>query len=103
IGESVAHRRQQFVLISKCGSVLPDGTGEPWTEEVIAKTIDRSLKRLRTDVIDVMLLHTCDEETLRKGGALAAMVKAREAGKIRFAGYSGDNEVAAYAATLSDI
>jgi len=103
IGESVGHRREQFVLISKCGSVLPDGTGKPWTEEVVAKTIDRSLKRLRTDVIDVMLLHTCDEETLRKGEALAAMVKAREAGKIRFVGYSGDNEAAAYAATFSDI
>ena len=57
----------------------------------------------RHSVVDVMLLHSCDLATLQKGEALGALVKARDAGKIRFAGYSGDNEAAAWAAAHPDI
>jgi len=103
VGESIAHRRDQFVLISKCGNTLPDISAPRWSAQLITETIDRSLKRLKTDRIDVMLLHSCDQRTLQTGQALAALVKAKEAGKIRFAGYSGDNETAAYAAGLPDV
>ena len=50
-----------------------------------------------------MLLHTCDQDVLEKGEAMGALAKARDAGKIRFAGYSGDNETGAYAAGLDDV
>ena len=50
-----------------------------------------------------MLLHSCDLSKLQSGGVIEPLVKAREAGKIRFVGYSGDNEAAAYAAGLADI
>lgn len=103
IGQFLSRRRSQFVLISKCGQKLAGADGEAWSPALIAQTIDRSLSRLKTDVLDVMLLHTCDEATLKKGEALGALVKARQAGKIRFAGYSGDNQAAGYAATLPDV
>jgi aryl-alcohol dehydrogenase-like predicted oxidoreductase len=102
IGEAIAHRRSQFVLVSKCGHGA-DLAAQGWSPEHITQSIDRSLSRLKLECIDVMLLHTCDEATLRKGEALGALVKARQAGKIRFAGYSGDNQAAAYAATLPEI
>ena len=102
IAKAVGHRRAEFVLVSKCGSKLPDISAEPWSEAMITQTVDRSLRRLKTDHLDVMLLHSCNLARL-KGEALGALVKAREAGKIRFAGYSGDNEVATYAAALPDV
>jgi aryl-alcohol dehydrogenase-like predicted oxidoreductase len=103
IGQSIGHRRSQFILISKCGQKVAGMDGEAWSAGLIARTIDRSLNRLKTDALDVMLLHSCDEPTLRKGEALGTLVKARQAGKIKFIGYSGDNQAAAYAATLADV
>jgi aryl-alcohol dehydrogenase-like predicted oxidoreductase len=103
LGKAVGHRRSQFVLVSKCGQSFDDLPGPAWSAEVITATIDRSLRRLRTDHLDVMLLHSCDLEVLKRGEAVGALAKAREAGKIKFAGYSGDNEAAVYAAKLPDI
>jgi aryl-alcohol dehydrogenase-like predicted oxidoreductase len=103
IGEHLSSRRKDYVLISKCGSKIPESDGEPWTQKLITDTVDRALKLLKTDVLDVMLLHSCDLETLKNGEAIGALVKARNAGKIRFAGYSGDNEAAEFATTLNDV
>jgi aryl-alcohol dehydrogenase-like predicted oxidoreductase len=104
IGEKVSHRRKEFVLVTKVGSQVeevPDAA--PWSAAVMNATVDRALKRMRTDVLDVMLLHSCDIKVLQAGEALAALVKQRDAGKIKHVGYSGDNEAAAYAAGLSDV
>ena len=103
IGKAIGKRRNQFVLVSKCGQAFDDLPGAAWSAEVITATVDRSLKRLQTDHLDVMLLHSCKLEKLQAGDGIAALVKAREAGKIRFVGYSGDNEAAAYAAGHPEI
>jgi aryl-alcohol dehydrogenase-like predicted oxidoreductase len=103
LGEQVSARRDEFVLVSKCGQKIPESDARAWAPELIEATVDRALKQLRTDHLDVMLLHSCSIDVLREGAALGALVKAREMGKIRFAGYSGDNEAAAYAAELPDI
>src|SRR5690348_10600521 len=103
IGNTIGHRRKDYVLVTKCGSTLSDVPGAAWSAQLITGTVDRALRQLKTDHLDVMLLHSCELQTLKKGEALGALVKAREAGKIRFAGYSGDNEAAAYAATLPDV
>jgi aryl-alcohol dehydrogenase-like predicted oxidoreductase len=98
IGQAVSHRRDEYILISKCGRGSEDLPGPAWSAPLIRATVDRSLKRLRTDRLDVMLLHSCDLETLKKAEALDALAGARDAGKIRFAGYSGDNEAVVFAA-----
>jgi aryl-alcohol dehydrogenase-like predicted oxidoreductase len=103
IGEFIGHRRDQFVLVSKCGASLPHVEGPAWSAQVVTNTVDASLRRLRTDRLDVMLLHSCGKDVLERGEVVAALAAARDAGKIRFAGYSGDNDAAAYAATLPDI
>jgi aryl-alcohol dehydrogenase-like predicted oxidoreductase len=103
IASAIGHRRSEYVLVSKCGGKVPQANGEPWSAELIRNTVDASLRRLGTDRIDVMLLHSCELAVLKKGEALGALVEAREAGKIRFAGYSGDNETVAWAAQQPDI
>lgn len=104
IGNHLSGRRSEFVLVSKVGGARAVGTsGEPWSDELITTSIDRGLRLMKTDHIDVMLLHSCDLATLEADDALAALVKARDAGKIRFCGYSGDNDAAAFACKLPDI
>jgi predicted aldo/keto reductase-like oxidoreductase len=58
------------------------------------KQINECLARLQTDRIDLMQFHEIirmedPEKIFAKGGALEAVVKAKEAGKIRFIGYTG--------------
>ena len=103
IGEAVSHRRDDYILVSKCGRAFPDLEGPAWSAQAIEQTVERALRRLKTDHLDVMLLHSCDLETLKKGEALGALAKARDTGKIRFFGYSGDNEAAIYAAGHEDV
>ena len=97
IGEAVSHRRKEFYLFTKCGH--PHGFGEraDWSKESILESIQRSLRRLRTDRIDIVQLHSCAETELRKGEAIEALQTARDRGDIRYLGYSGDSRAARYA------
>jgi aryl-alcohol dehydrogenase-like predicted oxidoreductase len=96
IGQAVSHRRGEYYLFTKCGHAsgiaLPD-----WDPRLLVQSIDRSLQRLRTDHVDILQLHTCSEEKLRQGDVIAIAQNARDAGKARYIGYSGDSKAARYA------
>lgn len=96
IGQTVAHRRSDYYLFTKCGHAsgfdLPD-----WDPKLLEQSIDRSLRRLRTDYVDVIHLHSCSEEVLRRGEVIEVLQRAKEKGKTRFIGYSGDHTDALYA------
>jgi aryl-alcohol dehydrogenase-like predicted oxidoreductase len=104
IGATLAGRRDEFVLVTKCAA---DNTPSGWVQATgkkeIAEQIDRSLVRLQTDRIDVVLIHSLPLDVLRQGWAFEAVLEAKKQGKIRFAGYSGDNEAAAWAVTQPGI
>ena len=97
IGSAVSHRRDEFFLASKCGHAV-DTDAESWTAEVIAESVDRSLRRLNTDYLDILQLHSCDLDVLNRGEVIEAVISARDQGKTRFIGYSGDNDAALWAA-----
>ncbi len=97
IGRTVAPRREEYVLATKCGHVAGGYEGEEWTAQTIQDSIDRSLKRLRTDYLDLVQLHTCGVDVLERGEVIQALQDAQQAGKTRFIGYSGDNEAAEWA------
>jgi hypothetical protein len=96
IGDAVSGRRDDFYLFTKCGH--SSGFEEPdWDPKMLAKSIDRSLQRLKTDRVDLVQLHTCSEEQLRQGDMIDVLQRAKEAGKTRYIGYSGDRNDALYA------
>src|SRR5688500_144428 len=47
IGQSVGHRRDQYVLVTKCGTKVPDVEGPPFSAGLIAQTVDRALRHLK--------------------------------------------------------
>ena len=97
VGKTVSHRRSEYALASKCGHIARDYEGEAWTAQTVTDSIDRSLRLLQTDYVDLMQLHSCTVEILEQGDVIDALLKARDAGKTRFVGYSGDNDAAMWA------
>lgn len=96
IGQAVAARRKEYYLFTKCGHFA--GWGQPdWRPSSLLKSIERSLKRLRTDYLDLVQLHSCGEDDLRRGDVIEALKRARELGYTRYIGYSGDSRAALYA------
>jgi len=96
IGQTVAKRRKDYYLFTKCGHAA-GMNGRDWDPQMLAKQIDRSLARLQTDYVDVIHLHSCSEEILRQGAVVEVLQKAKEAGKTRYIGYSGDGKAALWA------
>jgi aryl-alcohol dehydrogenase-like predicted oxidoreductase len=123
LGRALRGRRDRFLLFTKCGRRLPrksSWTGfqlraknklrrwknkadspefhsPEWHPRVLEWNIDQSLRKLKTDWIDLIQLHSCSEETLRQGAVIEVLERARKAGKVRHIGYSGDGRAALYA------
>jgi aryl-alcohol dehydrogenase-like predicted oxidoreductase len=56
------------------------------------KSIERSLRRLRTDYVDLLQLHSCTAAVLERTDLTQTLLEAQESGKARFIGYSGDSK-----------
>ena len=99
IGLVASERRDEYVLATKAGHYLPRNEGEDWTYDLVISSVDRSLRLMKTDHIDLLQLHSCSVEILEKGDVIRALQDVRASGKTRFIGYSGDNENAKWAVT----
>jgi len=67
------------------------------TKVSAAKQIDESLKRLQTDHVDLMQIHEViriedPDRVFAPGGTMEALLEARQAGKIRFIGFTGHKD-----------
>jgi aryl-alcohol dehydrogenase-like predicted oxidoreductase len=88
IGRHLAKRRDEFVLSTKVGYGVP-GIAD-WTYDCVLAGVDAARDRLRTDVIDIVHLHSCGLATLEAGEVTRALERCRELGKLRVTAYSGD-------------
>jgi aryl-alcohol dehydrogenase-like predicted oxidoreductase len=89
IGRALKNRRHEYVLI---GKVQPSE---------VRSQVETSLATLKTDHIDLMLIHCRAEQTLPDRETFEELDKLRQAGKIRFIGSSVYGPEAATAAIHS--
>jgi hypothetical protein len=100
IGKAVAHRRKEFYLFTKCGAL--DGFSRfDWSKNGVLETVRQSLINMKTDHLDLVQLHSCDRETLRRGECVEGLQRAVELGYTRYIGYSGDSEDAKFAIEMN--
>ena len=88
LGRWLEGRRHDFVVATKCGGAMSD---RPWdrgaSRKHILDAIDGSLRRLRTDYVDLYQLHHPDPET-PTDESLRALDDVVRAGKARYVGGS---------------
>src|SRR5262245_42050530 len=89
-GAALGERRKQIFLASKTADRTRDGS---------LRILDDSLKRLRTDRLDLWQLHDLRtvsevEQIFSKHGAIHALMQAREHGRVRFLGLTGHHDPA---------
>jgi aryl-alcohol dehydrogenase-like predicted oxidoreductase len=97
MGEALAdgHRGRVFLMTKIDGR----------TKKAAAEQIDQSLKRLRTDHVDLLQVHEVirfedADSVFREDGAIQALLEAKKAGKLRFIGFTGHKDPAIHLAML---
>jgi aryl-alcohol dehydrogenase-like predicted oxidoreductase len=91
IGRFISYRRSEYFLASKCGCVpgSPDHFHDERPPNVRAG-VEHSLRRLRTDYLDVVQLHrSLSRWEIEVSGALDELSKLKQEGKVRWIGSSG--------------
>ena len=92
LGGALAGLRDRIVLATKCGIVRdpadPRKRGVDNTPDYIRACCDASLRRLRTDVIDLYYLHRHNPDSASIEDAVGAMAGLVRAGKVRHLGLS---------------
>ncbi|MBN2221930.1 MAG: aldo/keto reductase, partial [Vallitaleaceae bacterium] len=84
IGLAISQRRSEYILVTKAHERDYDSC---------KKTLEQSLVNLKTDYLDVVLLHAVDrsetlDQILSENGAMKAIEEAKSAGKVHHIGIS---------------
>jgi aryl-alcohol dehydrogenase-like predicted oxidoreductase len=95
LGRHLKGFRHEVVVSTKVGYGIPGH--ENWTAGCITAGIERALKVMGTEVIDLVHLHSCPLDVLSRGECTEALTRAVRAGKVRVAAYSGDGVPLHYA------
>ena len=91
VARALENRRRDVILVTKCGVKVPPA-GQPGplrdaSRANILREVDESLKRLRTDWVDVLLVHWPDPAT-RFEESMRALEEVVTSGRARFVGVS---------------
>ncbi|MFC5649300.1 aldo/keto reductase [Paenibacillus solisilvae] len=93
IGRFISHRRSEYILGTKCGCTIVhagdhDETPHVWTKENLLHNIDESLRRLKTDYVDLLQLHNPTVIQTEEGGLIEVLKEIQATGKARYIGIS---------------
>jgi aryl-alcohol dehydrogenase-like predicted oxidoreductase len=91
LGTLLKHQRHDWVICTKVGEEFEQGQSHyDFTPGHLRHSVERSLQRLQTDYLDLVLVHSNgdDETIIQQYGALDELAKLKEAGKIRGFGMS---------------
>jgi len=92
LGKLLRGQREQWVIASKVGEEFENGVSRfDFSAAHTRYSLERSLRRLQTDVIDLLLVHSDGNDlAILEQGEVCATLKALKAeGKIRSFGFSG--------------
>lgn len=97
IGQSIANRRSEYFLASKCGCLVGapsagagDRPAHVFTAENVRAGVEQSLRRLQTDHLDLVQFHASpSRQELDEHGGLTELQRLQREGKVRFIGMSG--------------
>lgn len=92
LGKLLSGRRHQFVLASKTGETFIDGKSFfDFSPIATKRSVEQSLKKLRTDYLDIVLVHSNgeDEKIILQTDILETLQILKEKGWLRAFGFSG--------------
>jgi aryl-alcohol dehydrogenase-like predicted oxidoreductase len=92
IGQAISHRRHEFVLSTKAGEFFESGVSRyDFSAAAARKTVEASLRRLRTEVLDLVFIHADrdDVRIVQQTEVVPTLVSLRDAGLVRGIGLSG--------------
>lgn len=91
LGKLIKDERDDWVLSTKVGEEFVDGKSYfDFSPQAIGKSVERSLKRLHTDVIDIVLVHSDgqDAKHINDDEVFVTLENLKQAGKLRAYGMS---------------
>tara|TARA_R110001592_G_scaffold363393_1_gene687162 strand:- start:2020 stop:2811 length:792 start_codon:yes stop_codon:yes gene_type:complete len=91
LGKLLAGQRQHWLICSKVGEEFEQGNSRfDFSAQHIRNSVQRSLRRLNTDTIDILLLHSDgnDLQIIEQTDALATLAQLKSEGLIRSYGMS---------------
>lgn len=107
IGQTIPDRRDDYYLATKFGEDFKTGVGSDYNFSASRAQwfLERSLKRLKTDYVDLWQIHCGPNEleTVTSDETMGAMLRAKEAGKTRFLGVSTGSVEATMAAIRTGV
>ncbi len=93
IGDYISSRRNEFYLATKCGCAYTQHENHIeidhiWKKDVVQQNIDTSLRRMKTDYVDLLQFHGGDAETLQREGLIDLLLSLRHQGIVKHIGVS---------------
>lgn len=88
IGEYISQHPDRFFVTTKCGRRLNPHTAEMYTPEAVSGFIDGSLNRMKTERLDLVLLHCPPSSVYRRDDIFGELEKQKKNGKIADYGVS---------------